>query len=66
MQVDLLSGATLRSPLIISILWAFYNMIPPLLVVFYGWVSTGTLLQWLCRWVAEQTPIVADRNMSSN
>lgn len=37
------------SPLIISILWAIYNMIPPLLVVWYGWVSTGTSLQWLCR-----------------
>lgn len=50
--VDLASGATLRSPLIISILWAFYNMIPPLLVVWYAWMSTGKSLQWLCRFVA--------------
>lgn len=48
-QIDLLGGATLKSPLIISILWALYNMIPPLLVVWYAWMSTGKSLQWLCR-----------------
>ncbi len=47
--VDLGSGSTPWSPLIISVLWALYNMIPPLLVVWYGWVSTGKSLQWLCR-----------------
>ena len=41
------------SPLIISIFWAAYNMIPPFLVCYYGWVSKGTSLQWLCRCVAD-------------
>jgi hypothetical protein len=41
--------AIVWSPLIISIFWAAYNMIPPFLVCYYGWVSKGTSLQWLCR-----------------
>lgn len=47
--VDLFKGATFWSPLIISIFWAAYNVIPPLLVCWYGWVSKGVSLQWLCR-----------------
>jgi len=62
--VDLAAGATLKSPLIISILWAAYNMIPPLLVVSTEQESAALLhcetssvdaLQlWLCRFLCVQ------------
>lgn len=37
------------SPLIISIIWAIYNAIPPFLVLWYAMVGKGVLLQFICR-----------------
>lgn len=39
----------MTSPLAISIIWAIYNAIPPVLVLFYAVVGKGVLLQYLCR-----------------
>ena len=47
--VKLFTGATVSSPIAISIVWALYAIIPPFLVLFYATVSRGIALQYLCR-----------------
>lgn len=47
--VKLFSGPTLASPLVISVLWAFYGAVPSFLAVYYGAISRGPSLAAVCR-----------------
>lgn len=46
--VKLFTGATISSPLAISIIWAIYAVIPHFLVLFYALISRDTLLKYIC------------------
>ena len=43
------AGASVNSPLAISVCWCVYNGIPHFLIVYYAYVSKGPSLAWVCR-----------------
>lgn len=47
---QLVDGANVFSPLIISVLWAAYAVVPPFLLLFYAVIGPGLLLQFFCRY----------------
>ena len=51
---QLVDGANVFSPLIISVLWAAYAVVPPFLLLFYAVIGPGYLLQFFCRYVRKQ------------
>lgn len=49
--VQVFTGAVIISPLLISILWCAYNMIPPLMVFTYAWIGRKhalSVMSFLC------------------
>ncbi|KAK9865087.1 hypothetical protein WJX84_007198 [Apatococcus fuscideae] len=46
---QLVDGALVFSPLLISVLWAAYAIVPPFLLLFYATIGPGYLLQFFCR-----------------
>ena len=47
---QLVDGALVFSPLLISVLWAAYAIVPPFLLLFYTVIGPGLLLQFFCRY----------------
>ena len=48
---ELVDGAEIFSPLLISVLWATYNIIAPYLLIHYAIFGKGIFLHFMCRCV---------------
>ena len=47
-RLQVFTGATIISPLLISIVWCIYNMIPPCLVLTYALFGRKHMLSFSC------------------
>ena len=49
---QLIAGADVISPLLISVLWAVHSAIPPTLLLYYALLGRGLFFQFLCKYAA--------------
>ena len=49
---QLIDGAAVLSPLLISILWAAYSIIPPFLLLLYSFTGHNMVMQFFCKCAA--------------
>ena len=49
-HAQVFTGAVIISPLLISIIWCLYNMIPPFLVLTYACFGRKHVLSFFCFW----------------
>ena len=49
---QLIAGAPVISPLLISVLWAVHSAIPPTLLLYYALLGRGLFFQFLCKCAA--------------
>ena len=46
---QLVGGAEVISPLLISVLWAVHSAIPPTLLIYYAVINAGFVFRLLCK-----------------